>query len=436
VKTECPGTIVRELSELANWYSNVYDSDPLGFHEVWAQAVAAMEDCSTGATALDVMDSYKIPLPSTLASVKLDKTVTFCSNNSRPVVFNGLPKDRCSELLGSLLKFLYENFRACACPESYLGRADVTINQSETREHVVTLVGASNLGYSMTHFSDPNVTIDGVTVAGWTPCPENIGNMLKAVEEKTKTSSAFVFDLFGNSSVRFEQYDGTTSLPFKSNGKFHLAGKVTTTSPEIFKKVVQAVSPIIKAVGNKPCVVLPPLPRHVFTRCCNDSGHCINAGDPDYQSVMMSGFVRLKNELIKQLVSLGVSNFKVMDTCCVTPVATTATIGERLAELKKVSSGDGIHFTADGYKHMASRVSECLKSLAGKPAKIAKQKTYFWRGFRSRRGSSTPRTIGAHSRGDGNTRSDGNPVRGGPRGRPWGGSSGRKPRGFHPYRKW
>jgi lysophospholipase L1-like esterase len=264
--------------------------------------------------------------------------------------------------------------------------------------------------------------------------------MLATVEEKTKTSTAFVFDLLGNSSVRFEQFDGTTSLPFKSNGKFHLAGKVATTSPEIFRKVVQAITPIIQAIGNKPCIVLPPLPRYVFARCCNDSGHCINANDTEYQSFMMSGFVRLKNELIKQLVSHGVTNFKVMDSCCVTSVPTTATIGERLSELKKMSSGDGIHFTAEGYKNMASRISECLKTLIGKPAKQAKQTTYFWRGFRSRRGSSILRnSVGSHSRSDRNDRSvrnDGIPMRGGPRGRSWGGSLGRRPRGFRPYRKW
>jgi hypothetical protein len=337
-------------------------------------------------------------------------------------------------LLGSLLKFLFENFRACARPEAYLVRADETINQSEKSESIVTLVGASNLGYSMAHFSDSNMTIVGITVAGWTPCPENISQMIATVEEKTKTSTAFVFDLLGNSSVRFEQFDGTTSLPFKSNGKFHLAGKVITTPPEIFKKVVHAITPIIKAIGSKPCIVLPPLPRYVFARCCNDKGHCINADDPEYQSFMMSGFVWLKNDLIKQLVSNGVSNFKVMDTCCVTSVPTTATIGERLSELKKVSSGDGIHFTAEGYQHMASHVIECLKTLIGKPTKMTKQKTYFWRGFRSRRGSSIPvATVGSHSR---SVRGGGIPLRGGSRGRPRGGSSGRRPRGFHPYRKW
>jgi hypothetical protein len=95
----------------------------------------------------------------------------------------------------------------------------------------------------------------------------------------------------------------------------------------------------------------------------------------------MSGFVRLKNELIKHLVSLGVTNFRVMDSCCVTSVSTTSPINERLNELKKVTNSDGIHFTADGHKNMASRVTDCLKTLINKPTKPMKQTTYFWRGF-------------------------------------------------------
>jgi hypothetical protein len=145
----------------------------------------------------------------------------------------------------------------------------------------------------------------------------------------------------------------------------------------------------------------------------------------------MSGFVRLKNELIKQLVSHGVSNFKVMDSCCVTNVPTTAPINERLVELKNVTNSDGIHFIADGYKTMASRVTECLKTLILKPSTQKKQSTYFWRGFRSRRGSATPRNNVSSA-----DWSDGNSMRGGSRGRHRGGLLSRRPWGFHPYRKW
>jgi hypothetical protein len=231
--------------------------------------------------------------------------------------------------------------------------------------------------------------------------------------------------------VRFEQFDGTTALPYKSNGKYHLAGKVVVTPTEIFRKVVQGITPIIHAKGNKPCIVLPPLPRYLFAQCCNDSSHCTNAKDADFQATMMSGFVRLKNELIKQLVSHGVTNFKVMDSCCVTSAPTTASINERLIELKNVSNSDGIHFVADGYRNMASRVTECLKTLIHKPNTPKKQSTYFWRGFRSRRGSTLPRNSVVSV-----DWSDGNSMRGVSRGRPRGGSLSRKPRGFHPYRKW
>ncbi len=61
----------------------------------------------------------------------------------------------------------------------------------------------------------------------------------------------YVFDLLGNSSVCFEQFDGTTSLPFKSNGRFHLGGKVTVTPADVFKKVVDNVILALKAKGNK-----------------------------------------------------------------------------------------------------------------------------------------------------------------------------------------
>ncbi len=71
--------------------------------------------------------------------------------------------------------------------------------------------------------------------------------MVSLVECKTKDSVAFVFDLLGNSFVRFKQFDGTTVLPFQSNRKFHLVGKIVATPPEIFKRVVENIGPILKA---------------------------------------------------------------------------------------------------------------------------------------------------------------------------------------------
>jgi hypothetical protein len=77
IVSDCPGTIVRELSELSIWLDMVYDGNPQGLQEVWRGLIAAMDSCSSGSVVLDVMESYKILLPCSLESRMLTKPVTF-----------------------------------------------------------------------------------------------------------------------------------------------------------------------------------------------------------------------------------------------------------------------------------------------------------------------------------------------------------------------
>jgi hypothetical protein len=242
---------------------------------------------------------------------------------------------------------------------------------------------------------------------------------------ETDVSTSYVFNLFGNSSLRFEQYDGTTALPFQSNGRFHFGGKVVTTPPAIFKKIVENTIPIIRKKGNCPGAIIPPLPRGLFSRCCSDSSHCINANDENFATTLLTGFIGLHNDLIKLLVHAGLTNFKVMDSCCVTDCMPTANLPKRLEGLQKVTSKDGIHFSHDGYKNLSTRVLSCLGSMLGNTKKENK-KTYFWRGFRS--------PVGARSRGV----LVGRPVA--PRGNPRGGARGGRAAGQHhvflPYKRW
>jgi hypothetical protein len=134
--------------------------------------------------------------------------------------------------------------------------------------------------------------------------------------------------------------------------------------------------------------------------------------------------------MIRQLVQAGLNNFKVLDSCCTTNSAATASISERIVALKNTTWSDGIHHTQDGYRHLAERTSACLKALIDCPKTKAKKETYFWRGFRSPNGSTMPRPRPMPS-----------PVSSGlnphahQRGRMRGAFSGRS-RAFHPYKRW
>jgi hypothetical protein len=148
----------------------------------------------------------------------------------------------------------------------------------------------------------------------------------------------------------------------------------------------------------------------------------------------LSGLIQQKNELIKGLVQNGVMNFKVLDVGCVTEGATTASLSEKLVDLKKVSAKDGVHFTAHGYQNLARRSVNCLQNLKAEKPQTVRKSTFFWRGFRSVHGAVTAnatRSADAWRGGAGFTRGG---SMAGSRGTP----GGRRSRShmFHPYRRW
>ncbi len=137
------------------------------------------------------------------------------------------------------------------------------------------------------------------------------------------------------------------------------------------------VLPIFKAKGQNACIIIPPLARYIFSRYCNDASHCTNADEKDFPEKLLSGLIQQRNELIKSLVQHGLTNFKVLDVCCVTLGATTASVSERLADLKTVTAGDGVHFTANGYHNLAQRTINCLKTIREEKPKNARKSTFF-----------------------------------------------------------
>jgi hypothetical protein len=243
----------------------------------------------------------------------------------------------CSELLRLLIATIFTNFRACESPEMFLVRTDSAQNKTtldESPQQKVMLVGASNLKYSSAYFTHDTMKFVDQSEPGWSASVSNIGKLLLQTQTNVQEgATAFVFDILGNMSVRFEQFDGSTALPYKSDGRFHLGGKIVISSPDIFSKTIDAIMPILRATQDIPCVIIPPLPRYLFARCCDDAGHCTNFNQPDFVQNLLSGFIQLRNLLIRSLVQKGLKNFIVFDTCCVTMCKTTANIAERVSEM-------------------------------------------------------------------------------------------------------
>ncbi len=76
--------------------------------------------------------------------------------------------------------------------------------------------------------------------------------------------------------------------------------------------------------------------------------------------------MQLRTSLIRQLVSYGLTNFKVMDSSCMTNCTTTADIEDRIKNLRSTTAKDGVHFIDEGYRNLATRCLECLNQLTSR----------------------------------------------------------------------
>jgi hypothetical protein len=82
-----------------------------------------------------------------------------------------------------------------------------------------------------------------------------------------------VKDLCGNLAYRFKQFDGLMSLPYKSNGKYHLAGKIAACPLTTCKKTIESTAGLLVNKKLPTCIVIPPLPWYLFTGCCPQTDH-------------------------------------------------------------------------------------------------------------------------------------------------------------------
>jgi hypothetical protein len=244
-------------------------------------------------------------------------------------------------------------------------------------------------------------------VPGWVATPTNVEVMMEKVKAvPADLATVVIYDLFGNSTFRYENYDGSVFMPLKIRGGYHLLGEVTVSTDSIFSKQVETVRPLLESVPGSGCVVVPPQPRYLFNGCCADSEHCTNVPNKDHSSKLLAATMRMRENLKKKLHSK-LSKYWVADSCMACPGGTGGTdrvAADRIACLKDVCAADGVHFSVDGYRNIAVYLKNVVTDLcSGKLGKsnlsvhntvssaVSGTGQHFWRGISSPVGSKKPK---------------------------------------------
>jgi hypothetical protein len=238
--------------------------------------------------------------------------------------------------------------------------------------------------------------------------PENISEIEEYMNSLgLDPGFTLIMELFGNSTYRYEQFDGTRALPFKYGSCYHMEGRIGVCDDDSFLKLLNNATPIINAGNPELRIFVPPLPRYVFTGCCNAKKHSTNVGEPDYKEKILGSTMHFRSALKNALLKNGIDNFFVMDgvgsLVGIPPGGNRGAIKNILPELESVMAKDGVHFTDEGYKNLSIAITLAITGLqngtltkskashlqiSGEDRSGCRRKeVFFWRGFSSPVGS-------------------------------------------------
>ena len=430
IRDDCPGSLARELQELASWFVSVYYGNTSGMSESWSTLSSVLIRNAPTIVLSELVDRYRVALPVNLKSDSSLAPRTFVCTNSRPTVLKGFSKVTIDELLRPLLASLHNNFRLCNPPESYLPRSGPESAVVPVPPIQMVAIGASNLLYTVPNLSGKFDKVADLTKKGWIATKTSVSVMLDQLlaTESNNVESVLVFDLFSNFVHRYRQSDDTLSLPFKAGNGYHLGGDVDIVTDGQFKSVFNLCFPLMAAHQQAMKIIVPPAPRYLFTGCCTEKTHCTNIATAGYETTALAKAKHLQSLLKVQVVAAGIKNVWVMDTCYMVDGSQCTSETETLNLLKNIYAKDGVHFKQAGYTntaHCIMNAADMLRSrlASSASASVARKQETYWRGFVSSVGSVKPSFTAAGYRQN-------RPQRGG--------SHFKKPsRGshFHPYHR-
>jgi hypothetical protein len=264
-----------------------------GMLDSWSAVTHFAQHSSTGSVLFETEEVQKIPLPANLVTPLLAPTL-FRFASSVPVLLTGMSSLVIQELIRIILLALQQNFSLAVSPEVRLLRANNVSADVKVTKHIVC-IGSSIMQQIIPYLNAAGYTVTDLSQLGWLATDENIQSLIgKMSELRISQDFCVVCDLFSNCSHRYRQFDGTQSLPAKENGKYHMPGPVECCNEDVFRKIVRSLSPVLLSCQNTVKVVLSPLPRYLFTPCCNAPSHCSNITTDGYSEKALNGVTKLR----------------------------------------------------------------------------------------------------------------------------------------------
>jgi hypothetical protein len=225
IREDCPGELARQLGELAAWFLGVYGDSVLCLRSAWNHAITTYNSNSFGSVEYPAPITHRVALPESLSPQSATSVTAFSCMSSSPTILKGVDRKATWELVHVLLDALSTSLHICLLPETHVSRENMSArNEKDTLDRLI-VIGASHMKRVVPFLRENGNEVVDLSTPGWIPSPANVAKLLDSVAgTEVGSDTVVVLDLLSNAVYRYAQFDGTLSVPFKSNGKFHMGG--------------------------------------------------------------------------------------------------------------------------------------------------------------------------------------------------------------------
>jgi hypothetical protein len=193
--------------------------------------------------------------------------------------------------------------------------------------------------------------------------------LAEKVSDLDPNDNVIVIQLLDNSSYECKTPNSDRILPKRGrDGKFHAVGELGVIGKDTLREHFMAMQPIFRAVKGFRVLVLTPLPRYLWNRCCDDPSHITNSERENFASDMGKSLkdltINLRNMIFMRKLR-GVSVLSTIEALGIVTSGNESDLG--LDRIIAIWGSDPVHPTPVAYRILAEKISEKAELLLKEP---------------------------------------------------------------------
>ena len=339
-------TMIRSIVELYSWLNSIM-TNSICFCS--ATMKVALEILQRNQTDCVAAPSCRMLLPVSLTGTTSKKKWE-SGGTSLPCSLEPISSETEAAVLHSLILELNNKLGLKLDPLPDLSRV-VDVGGS-TGPPQVLVVGASNAARTADALERAGADVLHAILPGWRCLRQKavaMAELVRTVMLTAKPKCVVVLQIFDTSFHFARTEDGGLVPACRSadDARFHVHGESVVAPKESQFSAFSVSKEIMLAAAKHQLIIISPLPRYLYNRCCADKEHCSNFSDSDYRDSTEAAILACRRNLKDFAFRHGLRGCKIL---C--PWSTLKKHAEQLW------STDPVHMTREGYDLLEGLVLE------------------------------------------------------------------------------